>query len=96
MKLLMIIGPESRREDLQRLIVSHGVHAYSELPGVLGEGETGKHFGTHTWPGRSLLIFTVLPKEQADALIEALRNFKTQLYEGEGVRVFAMAAEVVV
>jgi hypothetical protein len=94
MKMLMIIGPESRREELQRIIASHGVHAYSELTGVLGEGETGKHFATHAWPGQSVLIFTVIPKEQADALVEALRAFKAKLYQGEGIRVFAMSADM--
>lgn len=95
MKMLVIIGPENRREELQRVVASHGVHAYSEITGVLGEGETGKHFGTHTWPGQSVLIFTIIPKEQADAVVKALREFKAQLYEGEGIRVFALPAEMV-
>lgn len=96
MKMLMVIGPESRREELQRVIASHGVHAYSELTGVLGEGETGKRFGTHTWPGQSVLIFTVIPKDQAESLVQALREFKSKLYGSEGIRVFAMPAEMLI
>ncbi len=95
MKMLMIIGPEARREELKQVVASHGVHAYSELTGVLGEGQTGRHFGTHTWPGSSVLIFTVVPREQAETLIHALSEFRKKLYEGEGLRVFAMPAEMV-
>jgi hypothetical protein len=30
MKMLMVIGPQSRAEDLRELIGRHEVHAYSE------------------------------------------------------------------
>ena len=56
MKMLMIICPENRQEEVRALVGEHAVHAYSEIPGVLGEGETGKHLGTRTWPGRSALM----------------------------------------
>lgn len=93
MKMLMIICPESRQEEVRALVGEHAIHAYSEIPGVLGEGETGKHLGTRTWPGRSSLIFTVLPKAKERDMVNALQAFKSKLYEGEGIRVFALPVE---
>ena len=61
MKMLMIVCPENRRAEIRQLIVRHEVRSYSEIANVLGEGKTGKHLGTHTFPGKSVLIFTVLP-----------------------------------
>lgn len=96
MQMLMIIAPENRRQELKHIIASHGVHAYSELTGVLGEGETGKHFGTHTWPGQSVLIFSVIPHDQVEAVVQALRQFRGKLYPGEGFRVFSLPAEQII
>ena len=42
MKMLMIVCPENRREEVRALIAQHDVHSYSEIPNVLGEGKTGK------------------------------------------------------
>ena len=38
MKLLMIICPESRRDQAAALLEEHGVRAFTELPEVVGEG----------------------------------------------------------
>jgi len=82
MNMLMIICPEERQEEVRELITKHDVHSYSEIPNVLGEGKTGKHFGTHTWPGTSVLIFTVVDETKHDGL-----------FESEGLRVFSLPVE---
>ncbi len=38
MKMLMIICPEERQEEVRALIGKHDVHSYSEIANVLGEG----------------------------------------------------------
>ncbi|HOW96755.1 MAG TPA: hypothetical protein P5567_07735 [Kiritimatiellia bacterium] len=55
MKLLMIISPEARQGEIRELIGRHDVRAYTELTRVIGEGATGKHLGTHAWPGQSVI-----------------------------------------
>jgi hypothetical protein len=95
MKMLLIICPENRQEEVCALISRHDVHAYSEIPNVLGEGATGKHLGTHTFPGKSILIFTVISSEKKDELVAALKDYNQTLYESEGLRVFAMPVEAV-
>lgn len=93
MKLLMIICPEERQAEIRDLIGRHDVHAYTELTNVIGEGATGKHLGTHAWPGKSVLVFTAVPKAKEQELVAALSDFKTRLYPGEGIRAFALPVE---
>lgn len=93
MKMLMIICPENRQEEVRALIAKHHVPAYSEIPGLLGAGKTGKHLGTHAFPGKSALIFTAVETAKKKELVEALREYSRQLYEGEGLRVFALPVE---
>jgi len=47
MKMVMIVCPQDRQNDVRKLIIEHGVHAYTEIRDVIGEGETGKKFGTN-------------------------------------------------
>lgn len=93
MKLLMMIVPTTRTEDLQALIARHEVHAFSEIDDVLGEGETGKHLDTRVWPGSSRLLFTVVPDNKADELFDAIRDYKATLYPGEGIKAFVLPVE---
>lgn len=93
MKMLMIVCPENRQEEVRALIARHDVHSYSEIPNVLGEGKTGKHLGTHTWPGQSVLIFTVVASAKKEELVQALKEYHESLLAGEGLRVFALPVE---
>ena len=93
MKMLMIVCPESRQQDVRELIAQHDVHSYSEIPHVLGEGKTGKHLGTHVFPGQSVLIFTVVSAGKKDELVQALKEYHENLLAGEGLRVFALPVE---
>ncbi|MES0446057.1 MAG: PG0541 family transporter-associated protein, partial [Desulfobacterales bacterium] len=63
MKMVMIICPENRNEELRELIAKHDIHAYTELKEITGEGATGKKFGSRIWPEKSVLVFTVISNE---------------------------------
>jgi hypothetical protein len=93
MKLLLVICPEERQETLRELIVKHDVHAYTELRDAIGEGLTGRKLGTHTWPGTSVIVLTVVSDEKKDELMAALRECKQSLFPGESVRAFVMPVE---
>ena len=93
MKMLMIICPENRQQEVRDLITQHHVHSYSEIPNVLGEGKTGKHLDTHVFPGKSVLVFTVVAAAKRDELVGALREYHENLLAGEGLRVFALPVE---
>ncbi len=93
MKLLMIIGPEDRRGEILALVEKQGVRSFTELPQVMGEGLTGKRLGTHAWPGRSMLLFTVVPDAKKDELVAALKDCQKRLFPDEGLKAFVMPAE---
>ncbi len=93
MKMILIICPDSRRGEIRELMEKHGVHAFTEMKEVTGEGETGKHFGTRVWPGNSSLLFTVIPDEKKEEVMSALRNCSIVLFPGEGLRVFVLPVE---
>ena len=96
MKMLMIICPTERQEEIRALIDRHGVHGYTEIEEVLGEGKTGKKLDTHVWPGKSSLIFTVTSPEKEEELVKALRHSAEHLYPGEGLRAFVLPVESVI
>ena len=93
MKMLMIICPENRQQEVRGIIAKHDIRGYSEIQNVLGEGTTGKHLGTHTFPGKSVLVFTVVASSKKDELVQALKEYHESLFEGEGLRVFALPVE---
>jgi hypothetical protein len=95
MKMLMVICPEGREAEIRELIAKHDVHAYSELTPVTGEGKTGKKFGTHVFPERSALIFTVIAAAKMGELVVALKEFRSTLYPDEGIKAFVLPVESV-
>ena len=93
MQMLMIICPENRRGEVRNLIADHGEGAFSEIANVFGSGKTGKHLGSHTFPGQSVLIFVAIDDDKKGKLLAALKTFHDSLYSGEGLRVFALPVE---
>jgi nitrogen regulatory protein PII len=93
MKLVMIICPDNRREDVHNVLHQHGVQGFSEMEGVKGEGKTGKHFGTHAWPMESVMLLAVVQDDKAKALIESLKECSKRLFPEEGMRAFLMPVE---
>lgn len=93
MKMLMIICPEDRRDQIRNVIAAHDVHAYTEFQHVTGEGETGKRLDTHAWPGTSRVILTVVPDGKRAELLEALRECERSLMPGEGMQAFVLPVE---
>lgn len=93
MKLLMVICPEDRRDQITAVVEKHGVHSFTELPQVIGEGVTGKRLGTQVWPGKSMLIFSVVSDEKKDELVVALKQCEKNLFPGEGMKAFVLPVE---
>jgi nitrogen regulatory protein PII len=93
MKMVMIICPGSRRDDVRNVLHQHGVEGYSEMTGVKGEGKTGKHLGTQAWPMESIMLLSVVADDKAYALIEAMKECSKRLLPEEGMRAFVMPVE---
>ena len=75
MKTLIIVARDSMLSDLERLLESTGVRAYTILSNVMGKGVTGRMYGTFLNPDINAIIFAVLPTDQADKAVSALKIF---------------------
>ena len=93
MKMIMIICPKSREEEINTLIARHDIHAYSAIRHVVGTGKTGRKMDTHVWPGTSTLIFAILDDAKSEELFAALKVFERDLLAGEGLRAFILPIE---
>lgn len=93
MKMVMIICPASREEEITALIAEHDIHAYSVIRDVVGAGKTGIKMGTHIWPGKSILIFAAVESMKSEELSAALKRCEQDLLPGEGFRAFIMPVE---
>lgn len=60
MKMVIVICPELRDEEVSSLMRKHDVKAFTTIKDVIGAGETGRKMGTQIWPGKSILIFAVV------------------------------------
>jgi len=93
MRLLLVMAPTECLQDIQAIVRGHDIHAYTEFPNLLGEGESGGRLGTRAFPGTSSLLMTVLDPEQAISLRDALADFAAQPENCSQIRVFALPAE---
>jgi len=82
MKTLMIVARDSMLAELEELLHANGVNAYSVINKVEGRGKAGKvgafHHRVYTGATQfNLMILAVLPPDQADKAVSALKAFHT-------------------
>jgi len=82
MKTLMIVARDSMVTELEELLQKNGINAYSVINKVEGKGETGKvgAFSHSVYTGSThfnLMILAVLPSDQVDRAVAALKAFHT-------------------
>ena len=93
MKLVMMLVDADRAPDLERVLEQRGLPGYTEIPQVLGKGQTGRKLGTRAFPGATTLYFTVIPAAQVGGLSEALRQLRDARGPAEGLRAFTLDTE---
>lgn len=96
MKLLMIVVDANHQEDVEEILDRHQVPGFSELPNVLGKGETGRKLGSRAFPGSSTLYFTVIDPSICKSLCGELQALNDKIGKEEGLFAFTMEAERVV
>lgn len=96
MKLVLVTCTDGCRPNLEALFERFEIDGYTEIPHVLGRGETGKHFGSRAHPGTASLFLAVLPNERVGMLTRALEAASGQCAVGEGMHVYTLNVEEVV
>lgn len=72
MKMLMIVVDEAKKEELEILLNDAGVDGYTEIPRVMGMGDTGPRLGSRAFPRTSAVIFTVVAAERLRQIRERI------------------------
>jgi nitrogen regulatory protein PII len=95
MKTLIIVARDSILSGLEEFLQSNGVTAYTILNNVMGKGVTGRMYGTFFNPDINVIIFAVLPSDQADRAISALKTFHKSSHDDNPIplKVFSFACE---
>ena len=93
MRMMMVLSPSDCLEDVQKVLDEHDIDAYTEIPNVLGTGESGRKMGTRAFPGTTSMILAIVSKEEGDRLVAAVRNYAEDCQCCHEVRIFALPAE---
>lgn len=93
MKTIFIIhaGPDEHR--VPQLLETHGARGYTQIGHGIGSGATGRLEGTRAWPGHATLWLTVVPDQEAEVLVQALRGMKAALEPGEHLHASVMLTD---
>ena len=76
--MLWIVYNTSCDSEIRELLRDREVRAFSQIPKLYGQGDTGVVDGSWICPGHNSGIFTVLPDEEADALAQEVKALATQ------------------
>lgn len=93
MKMVLILCPDSRLEEIRALLDEHHLQGYTELDGLRGCGTTGKRLGTRAHPGSSAMVFAAVEASKTEELVAALGEFCRTCADAEGVRVLVLPVE---
>jgi len=93
MKMVMVICPENRTETIRGLVAQHDVRAYSELHEITGAGEKGIKHGDRIWPGKSVIVFTVVSEGKKAELFAALKACRRSLEPEDSLHAFVVPVE---
>jgi hypothetical protein len=75
MKMLMIIVDSSHKEELEVLLNRNEIVGYTEIPQVHGVGESGVRMGSRAFPKTSSIVFTVLPADRLQPLVDDIKRY---------------------
>lgn len=67
--------------ELEGFLRKTGVKAYTILSNVMGKGVTGRVYGTFLNPDINTMICAVLPSDEADRAVQALKTLHAERKE---------------
>ena len=91
MKLIMIVVDADRGEEVEAILHNARVAGYTELPTVLGKGETGRKQGTRAFPGSSTMYLVAVPAPQANVIVSELARVQ-EAHPSDGLAVYGFDA----
>lgn len=94
MKAVMIVFNQANTERVEYMFDKLGIRGFTWFSDVKGRGsETGEpRMGTHTWPEMNSTAITIIPDDEVDGLLEAVKKMD-KINEEVGVRAFVWNVE---
>ena len=74
MKMLFMVTDSEYEHHCMNMLKEKGVEGYTVIPNVLGFGRSGAKMGDRLHPGAPVLVFSVIPDESAETLIETINQ----------------------
>jgi hypothetical protein len=96
MKLLMILVDSNHQDDVEKILDDHQIPGYTEVPNVLGKGESGRKQGSRAFPGSSNMYLTAVDGDICKTLCADLKALDERAGPEEGLKAFILDAELVV
>ncbi|HEU4990331.1 MAG: hypothetical protein KGL93_05450 [Gemmatimonadota bacterium] len=93
MKTIFIIHAGADEHRVPRLLEQHKARGYTQIGHGIGAGTSGRLEGTRAWPGHATLWLTVVPNDEAEVLVNALRDMKAALEPGEHLHASIMQTD---
>lgn len=92
----MILVDSNHQEDVEEILNRHDISGYTEVPDVLGKGNSGRKFGNRAFPGSNNLYFTAVDHGICKTLCADLKALDERAGPEEGLSAFILDAELVV
>lgn len=94
MKAIFIAYNQAYGSEIVELLDDFGQRGFTQWQDIQGRGgiDGEPHYGDHAWPTQNFAILTIVPDEEAEALMEALR-VKDETYPNLGLRAFSWNIE---
>lgn len=77
MVTLILVFRASMITEIEKLLHESGIVAYTLINNAEGKGITGNVVGSFFYPGTNCVIFAVLPSDQVDLVVDALKSFRS-------------------
>ena len=79
MQMLMLVFRESLEAEIQELFQELKVTSFTQMPKVLGMGETGTAFNSFESPGCNSMILVAMEDGKVQSVLERLKGFRDKL-----------------
>lgn len=93
MKLVMITYRFEYNEPMERILSRHGLVDYVRLPRAQGSDKDGKHDGSKIHPGHMAQVWAQVQDNDADSLLEDIKEFKNAKQGQEHVTALVLGVE---
>jgi hypothetical protein len=94
MKAILVVTDSDAVPAFERafLVKDRG---FTVIPHLLGKGQTGLKTGDRVHPGASSLVFTVVPEQDLDEMVDLLRHARDQAGVSEATRMWSFTVDEV-